>query len=395
MSPPARALPASLAAALGWLRDSGIQAGAGAGADAGGVYAWLDGATGRPSYLYSEITGYFITLCVKLDRLGLGADWLPRARAAATWIVERAEDPREPGAILGRRHADPADEAADEFSFARRRVPFFDAAIAGYGLVALHRADGDPRWLAAARRIAAFLERAFLAGGPPAHATWDLAAGAPVAPGPRWSRHFGPFELKAALFLDALAAVTGEARLAAHVDAILARALAAQQPDGRFPTHPDGDATHLHPHCYTLEGLAALIARRGRRDLAGPLARGATWMYRTCLATEPPIQEWSKQSGHIVRGIRSDVIAQALRVQALLDRLAPDEPHIPAPAWLAGALARHVQANGGTAYGEDDHGVRLTHSNAWCHFFRVDLELPVAREDLECQNRHAPDFLVV
>ncbi len=56
------------AAELAWLARSNIQIAE--GPDAGGVRAWLDETPGPPGFIYSEITGYFITLCCQLAAQG-------------------------------------------------------------------------------------------------------------------------------------------------------------------------------------------------------------------------------------------------------------------------------------------------------------------------------------
>ncbi len=361
------------AAELAWLARSNIQIVD--GPDAGGVRAWLDETPGPPGFIYSEITGYFITLCCQLARQG-DRSWIEPAERAAAWIVERAMHPS--GAVLSRKYEQqPERAAADPYSFENGRIAFFDCAMVGFGLVELHALTGNARWLDGATAIAGFLESAFASAPEDGHSTFDANTMTAVAAAPRWSSHFGPFELKGALFLDALAAATGASAPRAFVERLVRLALERQHPSGRFPTMPAGDTTHLHPHTYTIEGLIYLSARHDRRDLLEAAVRGVDWSVTTCLARQPQLQQWSEKAELRIEGLRSDVLAQTLRAYEVIKLLAP-ETRWP---WEAEIDALHAQLDsftlpsGGTAYGRDEYGARAGHANAWCHFFAVEAKL--------------------
>jgi len=241
------------------------------------------------------------------------------------------------------------------------------AVTAGVGV-----ADGD-----AATRLAGFLDRAFADAFEAGHSTFDAATMTAVPMAPRWSSHFGPFELKGAMFFDALASATGAAAPRAFVDRLIELALARQHASGRFPTMPAGDTTHLHPHTYTIEGLLYLAARHERADLLQAAARGIDWTVTTCLARTPQLQQWSEQPDLRIEGLRSDVLAQTLRAYEITKLLAPSttwawEDKIPA---LHAQLDTFTLPSGGTAYGRDEYGPRTGHANAWCHFFAVEAKL--------------------
>ncbi len=364
----------ALAPQLEWLRHSGIQTPAGA-PEAGSVRAWIDETPGPPGFHYSEITGYFMSLCVHLHRYDRSRDWLSPARAAARWIVERALQPS--GGVLARLY-DPGTPADSVYSFDNQVVPFFDCAMVGYGLLLTHEATGEAAWLRAAERIGAFLLHHFDSADQPAGtAAYDLKGDQPVPESHRWSRHFGTFELKGALFLDLLARSTGDTRYADFLGRILQGVLGAQLVEGRFATDLTGETTHLHPHCYTLEGLLYLAARQRRHDLLGPVARGLDWMFRTCLVPGQLCQSWSARPDLVIRGMRSDVLSQALRLYQLHKMLQPEarwswESNVESFYEMLGTFAT---PSGGTAYGADENGPRSRHANAWCHFFNIEAQL--------------------
>jgi hypothetical protein len=369
---------AALRPRLAWLARSGIQAPPGA-PDAGGVHAWLDETTGERAFLYSEITGYFMTLAVHMARWDKNGDWLRQAEAAGSWIVDQAMD--ESGAVLARKYGADALSASDASCFTNRRGLFFDCAMVGYGLCQLAAATTERRWWEAARRLGDFCLRAFESSDRMArYAIYDLRAGHPAAPADRWSRHFGPFQLKGIMFLDTLSRATGDTRYRTMGDRILSGALAAQKPSGRFPTTLCGETTHLHPHTYTIEGLLYLVANDNRHDLMDNVARALDFTFSEALRPGHLLQQWSESPDQRIRGVRCDALAQSLRAYHLAKWLRP------ALSWkwetdllaLDATLRDHFLPSGGTSYGQDENGVKSHHANAWCHFFAIEKDLAAA-----------------
>jgi hypothetical protein len=365
-------LPASLRARCAWLCDSGIQVEEGA-PDAGGVGAWID-SVGRRSYLYSEITGYFMTFAVRLAALQSDARWLERAERAARWIVDCAQDPS--GAVLCRKgHA--VDGVSATFAFEGGHTWLFDCAMVGYGLLTTWRATGNSQWLDAAERIGGFVRGIFHRLDEADAAAFDLTTNEIVPPGPRWSRHLGPFELKCVLFLDSLHRITGESAYRDLVNRLLERTLATQHPSGRFGTDREGFTTHLHPHFYAVEGLLYLASGGERPDLLDRAEAAIDWAFSECLRPGALVQAWSSHPASVISGIRTDILAQALRAHEIVRALRPArhgrpwEGNLPA---LRELLDRHITPDGGIRYGTDENGTHED-ANAWCQFFTLEAEL--------------------
>jgi len=339
------------------------------------VYAWLNEQTGEPAFVYSEITGYFLSLCANLHAVDPQGPWRERAVRAATWITEVAQHPS--GGVLTRKFAQ-GKAGDDPFAFERGLTLFFDATMVGYGLMNTYAITHDERWLAAAKKIGDFCVERFQDPEGKRHWAIDLHTMAALPEAARWSQHFGPFELKGAMFLHALSEATHEPRYEALTQALLKNTLAAQRPEGRFPTYyPNGEATHLHPNAYVIEGLLYLAAHAGRSDLLDPAARALDWAFRTCLVRPDRLHQWSDNPALTIRGLRSDVVAQCLRAYCIAKALKPTlhfewETHLP-ELWTL--LDSYLMPSGGTAYGVDETGQKLNHANAWCHFFGMEARL--------------------
>lgn len=379
---------------LGWLKDAPLQEHS--GADAGGVYAWIDEASGRRPYLYSEITGYFMTLAVQLARArpGEAGYWLHRARAAADWILDVALLPD--GALLSRKYPDRAAGADDPYSFENGVSAFFDCAMVGYGLLNVHGFAHERRYLEAAVRLADFCLRAFESPDRRTrYALYGTRQGAPLAPGPRWSSSWGPFAVKCAMFFHTLYRYTGDARYAAFVERITVDALRVQNTAGGFGTGMNRDVVPLHPHNYAVEGLLYLAAHGLRDDLHGTIHRAVDFSFaRGMDGDDGPLQQIADNPADRIAGIRSDVLAQSLRTYYVAKLIESRFEW----SWERN-VERYVQmldactlASGGTAYGEDEYGPRRLHANAWCHFFNVEMRL--YRQRCLCGTRHTGRIVI-
>ncbi|NRA32697.1 MAG: hypothetical protein HRU17_05085 [Polyangiaceae bacterium] len=365
---------APLQVQLDWLQNSGIQIPD--GDDIGGVYAWIDEAAAKPSFIYPEITGYYATLCCHLAAHQPDAGWIDRARSACDWILRVAQEEGS-GAILGRKYVDdPTGAESDIYAFEHRLTLFFDAVMVGYGLCSTFDATGDQRYLDAAIRVGdTCLELFESDGGQVRHAVYDLNKQAAVPSGPRWSAHFASFEMKGVMFLESLAKQSERPEYAAMAERMLVAALETQQESGRFPTDGSQAATHLHPHCYTLEGLLWLVSNRDRRELLPHIRRGIAWAFENCLLIENRIQQWSEQPDLVIRGVRTDTVSQVFRAYHLTKMLDIDASW----SWegqlepLYEKLSSFGTDSGATIYGEDEYGKKLSHSNSWCHMFRVEM----------------------
>ena len=325
-----------------WLLDSEIQIAA--GAHRGGVAGWLD-ASGRAEFVYLEITGYYLTATAWLAA-GAATDAerarraLARGRDALDWLRSVTAD----GALPPTRlylDADPGD-------WRNSCVFTFDLAMAARGAARFGAISGADTGSV----VRDLVGRIGVTVPLPSHEQVGVQA-----PPARWSTRPGVYHLKAAAALLRLPpAVVGEALAGAcrgsvsHWTAVLETTAAGGT---------------LHPFLYGVEGLL-LVPTSPALDVAEAV-------YTRVLAAVP------------AEG-RSDVVAQALRVGALLrasGRLQGDGPRR-GLAELATALARYVRPDGGVAFaaGQD-------RANAWCAMFAHQALVFATRAETA-----AADFLI-
>jgi hypothetical protein len=347
-----------------WLLTSGVQLAG--GPHRGGVAGWLD-AGGRPEFVYLEITGYYLTAMAWLIGGGARASEgaavaRERGRAALEWLGTALADGAVPPTRL---HLDAGREDwrnAATFSF--------DLAMAARGAACLGAAVGteaaDPLVAAIAARV-----DEIRAGGAElvSHAPRE-GSGARLPD--RWSTRPGPHHVKAAAALLGL----GPGAL----DPGLERACRATAARGAESLRTSWPCRELHPLLYGLEGLT-MLGPDTSDDLLD-LVEGA---YERLLELQRPDGALPARALPEARGVRSDVLAQALRVGALLRAAG----RLAGAAWgerlggLTAALLRHVRPDGGVLFSVDQH-----RANAWCAMFAQ--QALVLQLSADCGARIAP-----
>jgi hypothetical protein len=330
-----------------WLLRSGVQIEE--GAQRGAVAGWLD-RKGRPEFVYLEITGYYLTTMAWLasgaasspDR---AADAHEHGRQALDWITRTVSEQGVPPTRLYL--------SAGRSDWRNAGVFTFDLAMAARGVACF----GDVARHGAGRELAAGLCTVIesMCSGAAVLPSHTAVADAPLPH--RWSTRPGPHHLKAAAALlrmpeGALRAPLGRVchRTCEHWEAMLRDAWPCRE---------------LHPLLYGIEGLLIGALRtedeaRDREDALEVVAR----LYARLMglqAVDGTLAETT--AGGIVR---SDVLAQALRIGLLLR----GRGYLQGGRWagrlegLKRALLGFVRPDGGVQFSGDQDI-----ANVWCAMF--------------------------
>lgn len=352
-----------------WTAASGIQQAQ--GSDRGGVWAWHDISNGERSFLYTEITGYFLTHACNLAQFSGDDVWLQRARNAARWICDVAMT--ESGLLLTRKY--PRRGTNDPFDFIYRRVVFFDNCMAAYGLLRLGRVTGENCWLDAASGIAAAAAAAFTDRDNRLDcAVVDLSTGRPLANRDHWSLHPGSFHLKCAMLFEELDGIVPGCRYRELATGLLELSMTARCTDGSYLTSPVAGETHLHPLCYTIEGLLSLGHSRADSVLLEHATSALESIFSQMLMP-PDRLEHVRPAANSYCGVRlrSDAVAQTIRAYYLACLLQPGwGGQFSAQAEQLHSALNCFELDGGTSYGLGENLRCVPHANAWCHFFRTE-----------------------
>jgi hypothetical protein len=353
-----------------WMLHSGIQDdGSGLPEAAGGFHAWFDADARRYAFVYSEITGYAITMLSYLHHRSPDGLFLESARRAANYLVERASDP-ESGFFRCR-----LDTTRGGWM---PRTYAFDEAMILNGLASLLRLGDEPRYRqsaeACARRLIERWQREDGSFEPARSLSPDDVLDKPT----KWSRQAGTFQVKNAIGLLNFAELTGAMDGGDVARKTCDWALGRQEESGRFTTSRFDGSVHLHPHCYTAEGLWSVGKILGRNDYIAAAARAVRW----ALERQLPSGGFAR----IVTGEgvncheRADITAQVLRLTVLLVADGHLEEHrLEAVARGLSHLLTFQRAEGapeergGFIFGFQDDGARANHVNAWCTMFSLQV----------------------
>ncbi|MDT5016059.1 MAG: hypothetical protein QOD39_2219 [Mycobacterium sp.] len=325
-----------------WLLRSGVQLDE--GPQRGGVAGWLD-RDGQPEFVYLEITGYYLTAMAWLSS---GAASSPtharladlRARRAACWMASRIEEQAAPATRL--YLAEPSSDWRNNAVFS------FDLAMAARGLAATRQLAGRRQRRRALAAICTRLSR--ISADTDVMASHELVVGDATTMPDRWSTRPGPHHLKAAAaVLHLPKRVTDESMI-----------VVARRTCDHWATSFTADewpCQELHAALYALEGM--LIRATGGDDLVA-VERVFTRLME--------LQTADGKLPETVAGgaVRSDVLAQALRVGMLLR----GRQRLSGPVWsdridrLTNALLGFIRPDGGVLFALDQ-----SISNTWCAMF--------------------------
>lgn len=278
----------SAEAAILWLLNSGIQR------PNGGVARYYRADTGAYRDVSTELTGYFLSAVVGPGPEGSLPD---QALQAGRFLIEEGFD--------NQSELFPFELSAPSGG-GPRLAYFFDCGIIIRGLVRLWERTNEPAFLDAAERCGLALTSRMRRVDGAFFPLFNLDSGEPFEGEARWSLRSGVYHLKAALALRELHVITGLGEFDACLGDLKRWCL--ERHEAFLPGHesPDGVMDRMHAYCYFLEGLlpsAGLEAESNRALQFGILK----------------VENLVREIGPAF--LRSDVVAQLLRLRLFADKL--------------------------------------------------------------------------
>lgn len=242
------------------LRDMRFWLSVGTQSDSGGIVAWVDHESGSQAFEYPEITGYALThfAASPYDGVELHRE-LETARSAAKWLAYLIDEERLAARPGWDGHA----------------VYNFDLAMMANGLIEIGRILEEDQLvdygIVLVSRLVEQVERHGHLPSIDPHLSLVSQRNA-------WSTEgFAHLVKTAQCMLNA--AEQGLTLAAAAAATVMAKGMEGQQPDGRIVTHPDDEATMLHPHLYAVEGLWAYARATGDEQAMTRAYRAVEWTY--------------------------------------------------------------------------------------------------------------------
>lgn len=355
--------PAMMAAR--WLIGSGIQYMGSDDQKKGGVNAWYDLNGKSYPFLYPEITGYAINAFLYFYHITRDPHYLQGARCASDWLL-KVQDPKT--GLIDTRYP---HEAGGE-SYYESWIFSFDHWVIIHGLCNLYRVTHEPLYLEKAEIAARFLLDRTVREDGTFYAMLNTRTYRPQSLNDKWSRQSGSFHAKAIFGLYQLYEHTRVERYLASALRLAGVISCAQEFDGRFITQDCDGSTDLHPHLYTLEGLLYLGLVEEETELVRIVEKGLHWVLN---AQAPDGSIYSIfRDGRFIPVERSDVLAQTLRLSAIMMQCTPSfSAERPKLDLLRAKLLLYQITSGdqigGFLYGQEEDGTSRRHVNAWSTMF--------------------------
>lgn len=340
-----------------WLLKSGIQS------EDGGFYAWQDVDSETHSYLYSEITGYAITIMCFLHSITKDPVFMTGARHAAQWILQNALHPE--GGVLTRSYVNNPD---DHYAFERGNIYSFDSAMAAFGMLKLYRITADEEYLACAEKIINFLNSRMLKPEGGYYPIFDTKKGQPYEDMNKWSTQSGSFHCKLALCLCELSGIKKEVSYMESASRLIKSSLGNFYKNGRFITNMADNTSHLHPYSYTLEGMLyyTRLSKDGSHE--DTIRSAFSWMAGLQEKDGGFPTQVSGDKKRIIPYQRCDIQAQVLRLSYFMKSDIDREMLVER---FLGLQNMEGDYKGGFLFGFDEKGSFLNHCNAWCSMFAL------------------------
>lgn len=349
-----------------WLLDSGIQNLDRSFPAYGSFNAWFDERSRSYPFAFSEITGYGISTLLYLNIVSPDAVLIDRARLAADWLLSSAWDSKY-GALQCRY-----DHKTGTFN---ERVCSFDAGMCITGLANLYRETREAKYIEAATRLGDWLVQRMQREDGSFYARIRTRTGTLIDDPAKWSSQSGSYHAKISVGLLNLFELTKDVTYKESVIKVCDWSLKLQNSCGRFITNRESRDTHLHPHCYSAEGLlcAGLFLRNKR--YVESVALALSWVFQHLLPTDGVPRSY--RCGRFSQDESVDIQSQTIRLWLLLSRLKKISKEEGA---LAKAVTRlcHFQSSskdkhscGGFLYGHTDEGVQVSHVSSWGTMFAI------------------------
>jgi hypothetical protein len=367
--------------ATNWMLNSGAQVTGNDSQTNGGYVSWYEADTQSYPYVYSEISGYMLTMLTVLYHRYNDVRYLQSAMRTGDWFLATAHEPTG-----GFRCLFPLRDTRFNYKF--NQIYAFDCGVILSGLANLYRASGQAQYLTAATTVADWLVRDVQKPNTGFRPVYDIATASFPESDKEWSLCSGSYHTKIAIGLLNLYDLTHQPSYLRGALNACDFALTFQEKSGRFISFPgtSGGGTNAHPHLYSAEGLWVVGKYLGRDDYLRASASATQWLLD--LQNDAGLVPRHFQNNEPFYIERVDVLAQALRMAAIhtaegrlstsvLSHLEKLVPIIKRNQ----SVSADTRANGGFFFGRLSDGQVMPHVNVWVTMFAVQALL--AYSDLQ------------
>ncbi len=344
----------------------------------GGFNSWYDIDKENYFYTYSEISGYSIITLLFLNSFEKNNLYFLRAILSSEWLLDKAS--HKSGGVKTRYYLD-RENAPESYDFSSGMIHSFDNGIALSGLMELYKSTLEYRYLKTAIRIGDFLISLMQKEDGSFYASYSHRDESFKDSYDKWSTQSGSYHAKIVIGLLKLYDATKDEKYKEASLRLCNFALGLQESNGQFISYYGTKDTHLHPHCYSAEGLLYAGLYLNNEDYLRNAAHATKWVLDIQMSNGgiPSMFVDNKFIGEE----RSDILAQALRLGIIMLHLNLIENRYKENLRkLAERLISFQYRNndtkddGGFFYGHDIiygnlNAEKKNHLNSWCTMFAL------------------------
>jgi hypothetical protein len=344
----------------------------------GGFNSWYDLDTKNYFYAYSEVAGYGISTLLFLNSLEDNNLYLLRSTLAAEWLLDKAS--HDKGGLKTRYYFD-RENAPEEYDFSSGVIHTFDNGIALNGLIDLYKKINEPRYLELGKKIGDFLVDVMQKKDGSLYASYSHKDEDFKDSYEKWSTQSGSFHAKVSLGLLKLEEIIKNNKYKEAAIKLCGNSLNLQEENGRFISYKLEKNTHLHPHCYSAEGLLFAGLYLGNEAYLKSSAKATEWALNIQLENGGIPSMYV--NNRLIEYERSDVLAQVLRLGTIMLNLGLIDKRyeerlekLKDRLLIFGYKSQDLKSNGGFLYGYDvdKNGLNIdkkNHLNSWCTIFSL------------------------
>lgn len=313
-----------LSLAVDWLTNTEVYDTRGKSGLEGGVAAFYDAKKREHSFLYTEITGYFISFLSLLHRYSRNKEIKRKLIKSAEWITKtmryEGSDPYAQGAISWQYDLRQG-KATKAYSF--------DCAMCSKALFDAYIVSGNKRFLAQAEKTLQWIIDVMMNEDGSVKPAYDWGEKRFTYDKSKWYEVPGSLHIKMAIPLLQASELLNKNNYAKSAEKIGKWGLGLQENTGGFEVNRHLKYVNAHAHCYALEGLAYLHSYTGNDKFLEAFRKGILWLLNS-QNRDGSIREWSRNKRLVMNKKTSYVAAQASRLFLIAYTLFRDETFLSA-----------------------------------------------------------------
>ncbi len=291
-----------------WLLSSGIFISEKNKKNLGGVYSYFDEKSDEFSFLYPEITGYFVSTMKFLNYVENDEKYSLYAKYSSDWLIEIYE---KYGSII---QGIKSDSPVSNLSYS------FDSAMCAKGLLDYYEISKNSYYLNFAKKILDNLSNEYLQPDGSLMPYKDVKTNLVSESDEVWYKQKGCLHIKTAIPFFQINQYLDDDNFLKIGNNICNTISNFQNLDGSIKMHENSNVVNLHTMCYALEGLVYAYSVTKNENYIKNILKSVDWCLNQ-ISEDGSINLWHNSK---YNSKSAYPIAQLIRILILMDKLQLD-----------------------------------------------------------------------